>query len=70
MNRIVTDEREKNASGRMALSPVLDPKARLAAWEQVRGMWKDRKPDPIKELAKIRKEWERKLPWPKSGKRS
>lgn len=70
MNRISTDERKKDASGHTGLSSVLDPRARLAAWEQVRGMWKNRKPDPIKELAKIRREWERKLPWSKSGKRS
>ena len=28
-------------------------------WEKARGMWKNRKPDPIKELQKLRKEWER-----------
>jgi hypothetical protein len=35
---------------------------RLKLWEQARGMWKNRKPDPIKELRKMRKEWDRKLP--------
>jgi len=27
-------------------------------WEEIRGMWKNRKPDPIKEWQKLRKEWE------------
>ena len=44
------------------LLPALDPKIRAAIWEKARGMWKNRKPDPIKELAKMRKGWERKLP--------
>lgn len=37
-------------------------KERLAIWEKARGMWKSRKPDPIRELAKMRKEWDRPLP--------
>lgn len=41
---------------------VITGKERLAIWESVRGMWKNRKPDPIKELKKMRKEWDRKLP--------
>jgi hypothetical protein len=41
---------------------LLDREERLRVLENVRGMWKNRKPDPIKELAKIRKEWDRKLP--------
>ncbi len=44
------------------LYPLITPKGRKEAWVQARGMWKNRKPDPIKELAKMRKEWERKLP--------
>lgn len=35
---------------------------RLRIWEQAEGMWEHRKPDPIKELNKIRKELDRKLP--------
>ena len=42
--------------------PMLDKNERLSAWEKARGMWKHRKPDPVKELAKIRKEWERGKP--------
>ena len=30
-------------------------------WERARGMWKDRKPDPIKELNQMRQEWEQRL---------
>jgi len=35
---------------------------RLAIWRKVRGVWKNRKPDPIKEQKKMRREWDRKLP--------
>jgi hypothetical protein len=35
---------------------------RLKIWEKAEGMWEHRKPDPIKELNKIRKEMDRKLP--------
>ena len=35
---------------------------RLKIWERAEGMWEHRKPDPIKELNKMRKEMERKLP--------
>jgi hypothetical protein len=31
-------------------------------WEKARGMWKNRKPDPIKEHEEIREEWGRDLP--------
>jgi hypothetical protein len=41
---------------------LLNREERGKIWQQARGMWKDRKPDPIKELKKMRKEWERKLP--------
>ena len=54
---------KKTVGNAAALSPMLDPQARLAALRQIRGMWKNRKPDPIKELKKMRKEWDRKLPW-------
>jgi len=32
---------------------------RLKLWQQARGMWKKRKPDPIQELEEMRKEWNR-----------
>ena len=45
------------------MNPVLlNREERGKIWQQARGMWKDRKPDPIKKLKKMRKEWERKLP--------
>jgi hypothetical protein len=36
--------------------------ARLAMWRKLRGMWKDRQPNPIEELEKIRAEWDRDIP--------
>ncbi len=41
------------------LYPLLDQSERLEIWARVRGMWKQRKTDPIRELKKMRKEWER-----------
>jgi hypothetical protein len=41
---------------------VLNGEERGKIWEKARGMWKNRKPDPIKEHKKIRKELDRKLP--------
>ncbi|MEK6683678.1 MAG: hypothetical protein AABY46_03370 [Nitrospirota bacterium] len=41
--------------------PLMIPRERLSIWEKARGMWKRRKPDPEKELKKMRKEWARKL---------
>ncbi|OGZ53988.1 MAG: hypothetical protein A3H64_03920 [Candidatus Ryanbacteria bacterium RIFCSPLOWO2_02_FULL_45_11c] len=38
---------------------LLRGKERLSVWQKARGMWKNRKPDSIKELKKIREEWER-----------
>jgi hypothetical protein len=34
---------------------------RAAVWRRAQGMWKDRKPDPITELNKMREEWEERL---------
>lgn len=42
--------------------PLLKKEDRLAILKSVRGAWKNMKPDPIKQLAKMRKEWDRKLP--------
>ena len=36
--------------------------ARLALWRKLRGMWKDRKVNPIEELERLREEWDRNLP--------
>ncbi len=37
--------------------PLISPKERLAIWEKARGLWKRRKPDPARELKKMRQEW-------------
>jgi len=42
---------------------VLNGEERGKILEKARGMWKNRKPDPIKEHKKIRKELDRKLPY-------
>jgi len=36
-------------------------KERLKLWEKYRGIWKNKKPNPIKTLLKSRLEWEREL---------
>jgi hypothetical protein len=41
--------------------PLITYRERISIWEKARGMWKHRKPEPIQELKKIRKEWDRKL---------
>ena len=40
---------------------VLHGEERGKIWEKAQGMWKDRKPDPVKEHRKIRKEWDGKF---------
>jgi|GEM_PF-5673278 len=39
--------------------PLITSKRRLSIWEKARGLWKTKKPDPIKTFEKIRNEWER-----------
>lgn len=39
--------------------PLLDAKNRLLIWEKVKGIWKNKKPEPINELKKMRQEWNR-----------
>ncbi|MBI3599525.1 MAG: hypothetical protein HY097_02655 [Nitrospinae bacterium] len=41
--------------------PLITPEERLMIWERARGIWKNRIPDPLQELKKMRKEWERKI---------
>jgi hypothetical protein len=38
---------------------ILDRNKRLKILRKIRGMWKNRKPDPLKELKLIRRGWER-----------
>ena len=45
----------------LSLYPLIYQKDRLSVWQKVNGLWKN-KPDPIKELNRMRKEWDRKLP--------
>lgn len=44
------------------LYPLMTAEERLRLLRGIRGMWKNRKPDPIRKLKKIRKGWERVLP--------
>ena len=37
--------------------PLIYQKGRLSVWQKARGMWRNKKTDPIKELVKMRKEW-------------
>mgnify|MGYP001565824349 len=59
MSQIIT---KPQIRPRSAPSLIKKGKDRLKIWEKAEGMWKHRKPDPIKELNKMRKEWDRKLP--------
>ena len=44
------------------ISPhLMTGQERLLLLRNIRGMWKNRKPDPIKELEKIRREWDREI---------
>jgi hypothetical protein len=44
------------------ISPLLmTGQERLLLLRKIRGMWKNRKPDPIKESEKIRSEWSREV---------
>jgi hypothetical protein len=38
---------------------ILDRNRKLRILRKIRGMWKNRKPDPLKELKLIRKGWRR-----------
>ena len=40
---------------------LLTGQERLLLLRNIRGMWKNRKTDPAKELEKIRREWEREI---------
>jgi ABC-type multidrug transport system ATPase subunit len=41
--------------------PLMTVEERLRLLRQIRGIWKDRKPDPIEELNEIRKGWSKPL---------
>lgn len=44
---------------RMKRAKKLD---RVTILRRIKGIWKNRKPDPINELKKMRREWDRSLP--------
>ncbi|MBU4299197.1 hypothetical protein KJ636_04090 [Patescibacteria group bacterium] len=39
--------------------PFLKQKEWILIWRKVKGIWKNRRPDPLKKLKEMRKEWER-----------
>ncbi len=39
---------------------AIDPEERRRIWMRVWDIWKNKKPDPIQVLKKMRREWERK----------
>jgi hypothetical protein len=51
----------KTLAKKASMYPLMIPSERVTIWEKARGMWKRRKPDPAKELKKMRKEWSRKI---------
>lgn len=44
------------------LYPIMNQAEKLAILKRVKGIWKNKKPDPILELQKMRRGWERQLP--------
>lgn len=46
----------------ITIYPLISARERLAILQRIKGMWKNRKPDPVKELERMRKEWSRELP--------
>jgi hypothetical protein len=45
-----------------ALYPLISKEEKKRIWERARGIWKAKRPEPITELKKIRKEWSRRMP--------
>ena len=50
-----------NAKSIVSIYPLITYHERVLIWERARGMWKHKKSDPILELKKMRKEWDRQL---------
>lgn len=48
---------------RAKLSQLKRPREIWKIWERAKGIWAKKKPEPIKYLKKLRKEWERKFPY-------
>ena len=52
---------DKPKPTRRKCNPFMSAEERLAALEGIRELWKDRQPNPIKELEEIRNGWDRDL---------
>jgi hypothetical protein len=53
MSIVVAKQKKKTNSKHI----IVDKSERLRIWKKARGLWKSRKPDPIKELQMLRDEW-------------
>jgi len=53
---------EANLPDSSTAFPIPSPAERLKLWQRFKGIWQNRTPDPIEELQKIRKEWDREFP--------
>lgn len=56
--------KRSQSQGKPKLYPLISPEQRLAVWEKARGMWKHRRPDPIRELKEIRGTWSHRVARP------
>ena len=54
---MATNLSTKSQKGVLTLQPIVRKGKRLLIWRKAKGLWKNRKPDPIKELNKMRNEW-------------
>lgn len=54
MSPSVITKQQKRA-GR--IHPLVKKTERLRIWKKAKGIWKNRQPDPIKELRTLRDEW-------------
>jgi hypothetical protein len=53
---------QKNSRKQYESTIPLSGAERVRLLQQIRGMWRDRQPDPHRELKKIRNSWERRTP--------
>jgi len=56
MVKIIEEKNQTNY-----IYPLITTRERLWLLKNIKGIWKNRKPDPIKELKKMRQEWNRKI---------
>lgn len=61
LSRVYTTTMAHMTRASAAIYPLMTSHERLLIWEKARGIWKGKRPDPIHELEKMRKEWDRKL---------